>query len=258
MAILLGVDTGGTFTDAVVYDEGASRILGKAKALTTHRDLASGVAEAVDGALTVAQVPARAIALVSISTTLATNALVEGQGDAAALILIGFTERDLARAGLGAALGADPAIFVSGGHQSDGGRAAPLDEDALKAGAAAAAPRVAGFAAAGVFAVRNPEHEIRARDIIAAETGLAVTCSHELSPRLGGPRRALTTLLNARLVGMIHRLIAAAETLLAARGVTAPVMVVRGDGALMGAAMAPARSRRSSRARPRASSARRI
>ncbi len=60
-----------------------------------------------------------------------------------------------------------------------------------------------------------------------------VTCSHELSSRLGGPRRALTTLLNARLVSIIDRLIGSTEGFLKKSGIRAPLMVVRGDGALM-------------------------
>ncbi|MEM7523711.1 MAG: hydantoinase/oxoprolinase family protein, partial [Pseudomonadota bacterium] len=241
MAILLGVDTGGTFTDAVLFDEASGAVLAKAKALTTHRDLAIGVGGAVDAVLAQTTTPAEEIALASLSTTLATNALVEGHGDAAGLVLIGFSERDLARAGLGEALGRDPAILIPGGHLSNGSEAAPLDLDALRAGLADARDKVAGFAVAGVFAVRNPTHETVVRDIVAKETGLPVTCSHELSAKLGGPKRALTTLLNARLVGMIHRLIGALEGLLTARGVSAPVMVVKGDGALMAASVARAR-----------------
>ncbi|TIO11576.1 MAG: hydantoinase/oxoprolinase family protein, partial [Mesorhizobium sp.] len=73
---------------------------------------------------------------------------------------------------------------------------------------------------------------------IREKTGLPVTASHELSAKLGGPRRALTTLLNARLISMIDRLVAATEGFLAARGIAAPLMVVRGDGALVSAAFA--------------------
>ncbi|MEM7545859.1 MAG: hydantoinase/oxoprolinase family protein [Pseudomonadota bacterium] len=241
MAILLGVDTGGTFTDAVVFDETDGLVLASAKSLTTHHDLALGIAAAMDGALRAAAVEAAAVSLVSISTTLATNALVEGHGDAAALVMIGFGESDLERAGLRSALGSDPAIFVDGGHRSDGSPVAALDEEALGAAVAEVADRVAGFAVAGVFAVRNPVHEVAARNLIHTRTGLPVTCSHELSAKLGGPKRALTTLLNARLVGMIQRLIEATEGLMAARGIAAPVMVVKGDGALMGAGVARAR-----------------
>ena len=65
--------------------------------------------------------------------------------------------------------------------------------------------------------MRNPAHEIAARDLIRESTGLPVTASHELSAKLGGPRRALTTLLNARLISMIDRLVAATEGFLEAR-----------------------------------------
>ena len=87
MAIFLGVDTGGTYTDAVILDEAANAVLGKAKALTSRHDLAVGIGEAVDAALAAAGVKASDVALVSLSTTLATNALVEGQGGRVALQL---------------------------------------------------------------------------------------------------------------------------------------------------------------------------
>ena len=51
-----------------------------------------------------------------MSTTLATNALVEGQGGRIALVMIGFSETDLDKAGLRQVLGGDPAIFIDGGH----------------------------------------------------------------------------------------------------------------------------------------------
>ena len=76
------------------------------------------------------------------------------------------------------------------------------------------------------------------RDRIREVSHLPVTCSHELSSKFGGPRRALTTLLNARLVSMIDRLIGACEGFLNTRGIDAPMMVVRGDGALISAAEA--------------------
>lgn len=240
MAFLLGVDTGGTYTDAVIYDDEAGVVLGAAKALTTHRSLDAGIGEAASAALAAADFPAEKISLSSLSTTLATNALVEGHGDPTALIMIGFSEKDLGRAGLGEALGDDPVFFVGGGHKSSGDEAAPLDKAAIEA-ACRGAKAVSGFAVASVFATRNPAHEIAAREMIAAATGKPVTCSHELSARLGGPKRALTTLLNGRLIAMIQRLIDGATERLAQLGVDAPLMVVKGDGALMSAAVARVR-----------------
>lgn len=238
MAIFLGVDTGGTYTDAVLLDEATQVLLAEAKALTSRPDLAVGIGGAIDAVLARAPGIAPAdVALVSLSTTLATNALVEGQGTRAALVLIGFDPAERGRAGLGEALGTDPLIEIAGGHGHSGIEAAPLDLAALEAGLAALPPGIAAVAVAAQFATRNPAHEIAARRLIRARTGLPVTCSHELSAALGGPKRALTALLNARLVSMIDRLISSCERHMEAIGIRAPLMVVRGDGALVSAAL---------------------
>jgi N-methylhydantoinase A/oxoprolinase/acetone carboxylase beta subunit len=237
MAYFLGVDTGGTYTDAVILDEGANLILGKAKALTSRHDLAVGIGQAVDAALAASGVAVGDVALVSLSTTLATNALVEGQGARVALIFIGFDEGDLGRGGLTEALKGDPVLQLPGGHTHAGTEALALDLAALETGVRALGDEVSGFAVAARFATRNPAHELAARDLIRRVTGRPVTCSHELSANLNGPKRALTAVLNARLIGMIDRLVAACERHLQAVGIDAPLMVVRGDGALISAAM---------------------
>jgi N-methylhydantoinase A/oxoprolinase/acetone carboxylase beta subunit len=237
MAIFLGVDTGGTYTDAVILDDTRNLVLGKAKALTSRHDLAVGIGQAVDAAISVAGIKAADVALVSLSTTLATNALVEGQGARVALVFIGFDEVDLARGGLAEALKGDPVIRLPGGHTHAGTEAAPLDLAKLEAEVRKLADQVSGFAVAASFATRNPAHEMAARDLIRRATGLPVTCSHELSANLNGPKRALTAVLNARLIGMIDRLVAACERHLALVGIDAPLMAVRGDGALISAAM---------------------
>ncbi|MGL3607829.1 hydantoinase/oxoprolinase N-terminal domain-containing protein [Rhizobium sp. G187] len=228
---MLGIDTGGTYTDAVIYSD-TSGLIAKAKALTSRHDLAVGIGEALENVLQTSGITPSTIGLVSLSTTLATNALVEGQGGRAALVMIGFGPEDLKRDGLFEALGSDPVVFLAGGHDVHGNET-PLDLDALEAVLDDLSQTVSSFAVAGYFAVRNPSHEIRVRDLIRARSGLPVTCSHELSSKLGGPRRALTTLLNARLVSMIDRLIGSAERYLRNRGIKAPLMVVRGDGALI-------------------------
>jgi N-methylhydantoinase A/oxoprolinase/acetone carboxylase beta subunit len=234
--IFLGIDTGGTYTDAVLLREQGG-VIAKAKSLTTRHDLAQGIAGAVDAVLAKAAVSPTEIALVSLSTTLATNALVGGQGGRAALVMIGFGQEDVSRGGLAEALGADPVIFLAGGYDVHGNET-PLQMADLENTMPALAGTVSSFAVAGYFATRNPQHELRVRDRIRSLSHLPVTCSHELSSRLGGPRRALTTLLNARLVSIIDRLIGSCEGFLAARQISAPLMVVRGDGALISASQA--------------------
>ena len=238
MTYLLGVDTGGTYTDAVVLDEAADAVVASAKALTSRPDLAIGVGAAIDAALADANVAAADIAMVSLSTTLATNALVEGQGGRIALVAIGFDDADLGRAGLTEALRGDPVIRLAGGHNHAGNEARALDILKLETELAKLDGGITGFAVAASFATRNPAHEVAARDLIREMTGKPVSCSHELSQALGGPKRALTAVLNARLIGMLDRLITACEGHLATIGITARLMVVRGDGALVSASIA--------------------
>ncbi len=236
MALLLGVDTGGTYTDAVLMRD-EHEVVAWAKALTTRHDLAQGIGAAVVSVLSRAGVAPDGIAMAALSTTLATNALVEGQGGRVGLVCIGFREADLAAHGLTEALAGDPVLLLAGGHDHAGAEAAPLDRGRLQEwlgvdhGASA-------FAVAGQFATRNPAHERAAAEMIRDATGRPVSCSHQLSARLGGPKRALTAVLNARLIGMIARLIEGAQARLAELGIKAPLMVVRGDGALISAAQA--------------------
>jgi N-methylhydantoinase A/oxoprolinase/acetone carboxylase beta subunit len=237
MAISLGVDTGGTYTDAVlVRDE--ETVIAAAKALTTRHDLADGIGRAVAAALAQAGIAPSDIGLASLSTTLATNALIEGQGERVGLVLIGFAEADMQRHGLAEALGDDPFCIVEGGHDHAGNPARPLDEAALRGWLEGRRDDVSGFAVAAQFATRNAAHERRAQALVTEITGKPVSCSHHLSARLNGPKRSLTAVLNARLIGLIDRLITRARSRLRELGVTAPLMVVRGDGALISAEFA--------------------
>ncbi|MCX8952080.1 hydantoinase/oxoprolinase family protein [Ruegeria sp. NA] len=236
MALALGVDTGGTYTDAVlIRDE--KEVIASAKSLTTRADLAIGVGKAISAVLEQAKVAPDQISMASLSTTLATNALVEGQGGRVALIYIGFKDSDLEKHGLKDALNGDPSLVMSGGHSHSGSEAAPLDVAALEQ-FLDSHKGISGFAIAAQFATRNPAHELEAARIVTERTGAPVTCSHHLSAKLNGPKRAVTAVLNARLIGMIDRLIGRAQDQLRELGIMAPMMVVRGDGALMSAEQA--------------------
>ena len=233
MALIVGLDTGGTFTDAALVDTESGTLLAKAKSLTTRHDLAIGVGGAMAAVLSEWGGNPADISLVSLSTTLATNAVVEGVGGRVGLILIGFDEGALERADLAKALGTDPVCFITGGHRNDGAQQAALDSDSLRAHATHLQSDVSAFAVAGHFATRNPDHELAAKEILREMTGLPVTCSHELSSSLGGPRRALTAMLNARLINLLERLVAATEQKMQELSIGGDLMVVKGDGSLI-------------------------
>ena len=101
MTLVLGIDTGGTYTDAIILRDEID-VIASAKSLTTRHDLAIGIGAAVQEVLFQSGIAPLEIAMASLSTTLATNALVEGQGERVALVYIGFRAGDLDRHGLGA------------------------------------------------------------------------------------------------------------------------------------------------------------
>lgn len=229
---LIGVDTGGTYTDAAVIEAQGHRVLASAKAITTKGDLAIGVTGAIRAA--VAKLPEglrpQDISLVSVSTTLATNAVVEGHGSAVGVILIGFDEAMAERTGIARSFPGVPIARIAGGHDHNGEEVRPLDVAALRE--AIAAMPVDAFAIAGAFAVRNPAHEQVARDLIAQATGKPATLSTELTSALDAPRRALTAVLNARLISRISMLIGAVRRSMAELDIECPLMIVKGDGTL--------------------------
>jgi len=237
MTIALGIDTGGTYTDAVLVDHESGRVLAGAKALTTRRDLSIGIGEAVQaafaengGTLSPADVD-----LVALSTTLATNAIVEGQGSPVCLLLIGYDPELIYKYGFERELVTPDVVYIRGGHDGLGEQVEPLDEAAAREAILAYKDRVEAFAVSGYFGVRNPAHELRVRDLaheLSAETK-PVTCGHELTTRLNAVRRATTTALNAKLIPLLHDLIATVRRTLDEQGIHAPLMVVKGDGSLV-------------------------
>jgi len=238
----LGLDTGGTFTDAVLLGEG-QRVIASAKSLTTPWNLAIGIGQAIRAVLRLlpSGTSRENVSLVSMSTTLATNAVVENRFSPVCTLVIGFDEAMVERSGLlrhGGGGGGGVVVRVQGGHVATGEESAPLDEAAVTRAVIEHEARVEAFAVAANFSVRNPAHELRARKIIRALSPKPVTCAHELSSKLDAPRRALNAALNARLTPQISHLIEALSRVLADESIQAPLMIVKGDGSLMRAEIA--------------------
>ncbi len=210
--------------------------MASAKALTRRYDLTLGICESLEKVLEAQQ--REQIELVCLSTTLATNAIVEGQGSRICLILIGYPADALDQSRLGEVTGQDPVIFLRGGHDACGEEIAALDMSKARKAVEAFAGRVSAFAVSGYFSVRNPSHENAVRALIRERSGLPVTCGHELTSNLHATRRALTAALNARLVSVLSELIRAVQSMLDEHRINAPLMVVKGDGSLVEAKFA--------------------
>lgn len=228
----LGIDTGGTFTDAALLDATTHEVVATAKSLTTKHDLAQGVIRSIEAA--VAALPPTLgiddVAMVSVSTTLATNAIVEGHGDPVTAFFIGFDDDMVAKTGVAAGLSDVTIVRIGGGHDHAGREREPLEIDALRHAADHLDPSVRALAVCSAFATRNPDHERRAADILAEITDRPITISGDLSSSLDAPRRALTTVLNARLIGRTHSLIGSVRDAMSHLGLDVALMLVKGDG----------------------------
>jgi N-methylhydantoinase A/oxoprolinase/acetone carboxylase beta subunit len=218
----LGIDTGGTYTDSVLVELDTGQVLDKAKALTTRHDLTVGMANSVSR---LSPDRLRQVKLASISTTLATNSVVEGKGSRVGLIAVGHEIQP--------EVPVDHFVEIAGGHDLLGNEKQPLDLEAARAFVLTTRDKVDAYAISSYLSVRNPAHEIALKDLVGQLTDKPVVCGRELTAELGFHERTITAVLNARLTPIIRDLIAATRTVLADHGVRAPLMMARGDGSLM-------------------------
>ena len=222
----LGIDAGGTYTDAVVLDFITGDVVASNKASTTQPDPSGGIRDALAGiqASLLSQV-----SMVSLATTFATNAIVENRGAAAGLILVGYEEfpPDIPRD--------TRVLMVKGGHTVSGEEKEPLDQTAIAKNLSDFMADIEAVAVTAFFSVRNPEHETRVANLIRHTYDMPVVRGHRLSMRLDAFKRATTAWWNARLIPLISNLIKATRNVLVEKGIEAPLMIVRGDGTLMSA-----------------------
>ena len=220
----LGIDVGGTFSDSVLIDLHASQVLSKAKSPTTHDDLVKGIEKSL-GLLDINLFPQ--VSLVSLSTTLATNALVEGRKSRIAAILPGYK------------LSLCPPEFlpdihlVRGGHTAEGDETAGLDLEEVRRIIESTRDTVEAYAVSAYFSTRNPSHELAIQKLIRRlAPHIPIVCGHQLSQKLNAQHRATTTILNAHLIPLIRGLLLAVKKVLHGLSIQAPLMVVKGDGSL--------------------------
>lgn len=235
MRLGLGIDTGGTYTDSVIAALDTGEVLAKAKALTTREDLVLGIRASL------AQLDRELLTevrLVGLSTTLATNSIVERKGARVALLLAVPNPANFA---LPPGNPAEHTVLIAGAIARDGSVAVPLDTAAAREAIERLAGQVDAFAVSGYFSIYNQEQELKLKELVAECSELPVVCGHELSGDVGLLERAVTAALNARLLPVIGDLLAAVRAVLDECGVLAPVMVVKGNGALVSAAVAAQR-----------------
>ncbi len=217
--IFVGIDVGGTHTDGVAIEGG--RIVHKAK-VPTREDLEGCTLEALaalfDG------IPVADVRRVVLSTTLVTNAVVEGSLESTGVLVTAGPGMNPAGMPLG-----PRGRVVKGAMDHRGREVAPLDEAAVVEHLAAC--RGAGvkvLAVAGKFSVRNPTHERRIAEL--AQGFDYVATGHSVSGTLNFPRRVATAFLCAGVWRRHHAFVAAMGKALARFGVAAPLYLLRADG----------------------------
>jgi N-methylhydantoinase A/oxoprolinase/acetone carboxylase beta subunit len=233
----LGVDVGGTNTDAVVLDAD-DEPLTKTKTPTTE-DITTGILNALDDVLDGAQVDADDVQYVMLGTTHATNAITERRGlNEVGVLRVGAPATESIRPllewpdDLAAAVGNNVAI-LDGGHEFDGRELNSLDDEQVRATVREFA-HVDAFAVTSVFSPVRDDHEVRVEEIIREEVGeeVPVSLSNEIGS-VGLLERENATAMNAALTSVAADAANAFVEAMDERGIDAHLYFGQNDGTLM-------------------------
>jgi N-methylhydantoinase A len=247
---VVGVDTGGTFTDITVLDPASGRLI-NAKVPSSPADPSLSFAAGIAAALHRADVAAGAVDRVLHGTTVATNLILEGKGGPTALLttagfkyVLEIGRQDIPRrsslfAWVKPRRPVPPEwIFEIGGRlDHNGAELEPLDESA--ATAAALAIRNAGIGAVAIVFLHsyaNAAHECRAGAIVRSMLPDAVvSLSSDVLPVFREYERGMTTILNAHVMPVVSSYVARLEGRLAEDRIAAPLLLMKSSGGVIGA-----------------------
>jgi N-methylhydantoinase A/oxoprolinase/acetone carboxylase beta subunit len=220
----MGIDAGGTYTDSIIIRDSDGKVMDSNKALTTYPDLLTGIRSSIDG---LDKKYLKEVKIVSVSTTLATNTILEKNGYPVGLILVGDYE-------IPERMNVDCYTIVKGGHDHHGAELVPLDMETVEAFVNKVKDKVSAFAVSSYFSIRNPAHELAIKARIQELTGMPVVCGHELSLDLGAYERGITAYLNAQLIPIANQFIRSIKEEISRRGMTAKLLMLKCDGSVVG------------------------
>lgn len=234
----IGIDVGGTNTDAVVVDQKSS-VLAWHKTVTTA-DVSGGIRAALAGVL--AEVDDGAVGQVMVGTTHPVNAIIRrtGLGRVGVLRVAAPATRSIQPFAAWpddlADLVRGPVEVVRGGHELDGREFVPLDTDAVVRFADSCAGAVDGVAVVGINSPVNPDHERRAAALLRERLGSSVqiTSSHEVSG-VGLLERENSAILNSALVELARSVLDGLTRALAGHGIAPSLYFTQNDGTLLAA-----------------------
>jgi N-methylhydantoinase A/oxoprolinase/acetone carboxylase beta subunit len=237
-ALRLGIDVGGTNTDAVILDA-SDQVIASTKSPTTP-DVTTGIVNALRAVLATSGLPPAAIRYAMLGTTHCTNAIVTRRG---------LSPVGVIRLGAPATLAVEPlltwppdlrqmvctqAFILRGGHEYNGEPLAALDLLEVRKAAQQLKGRVRAVAVTSVFSPVNPEHELRTRDLLHEELSDDIPIS--LSSEIGSVsllERENATVLNATLIAVARTAIEGFERAIRQLRIPATLFLGQNDGSLM-------------------------
>lgn len=217
----MGIDAGGTYTDAALVDTDSKTILQSEKALTTYPDPLDGIRNVLD---LLDPESLKKVRLLSVSTTFATNTILEKNGAPVALILIGSQKVPEHLK--------DNCIVVKGGHNFRGAENEELDIEAIRNYVLSVRDKVSAFAVSSFYSILNPDHEKATRRLIHELTGCPVVCGYELARALGAYERGVTAYLNASLLPIARVFLEAVAAETKRRGMNVKTTMLKCNGAV--------------------------
>jgi N-methylhydantoinase A len=222
--MIVGLDVGGTHTDVVVLQ--GREIVSKVKSLTDEKDLLQtvcfGVFDAIRG------LDPQAIQRVVVSTTLATNAIIQEKTEPVGILVASGPGVNPHAFTIG-----DHYYVVSGAIDHRGQEIAPInDEEVLEIARKLRSENVRNLALVSKFSIRNPSHELKMRDLLA-DNFETVTLGHKVSGQLNFARRIATAYLNGAVARISGEFYQAVQACMEQEGIQIPLEILKADGGTM-------------------------
>ena len=219
---IIGIDTGGTYTDAILLDAETKTVIAAAKEPTTHHHLALSTGKSLNSLLQKAAVDPSQIKQLSLSTTLATNAVVEKKGARVAAFIIGYVKHFR--------LPITATIFIKGGHDIMGKEEEPLDLDNIVDTLHGLRNDADAYAVCSAMSMKDPSHELVTEKAISMIDPKPCFCSHKISQHAGMLERAGTAALHAKLMPLMQEYIDGVEEAMHTNKLHCPVSLITGNG----------------------------
>lgn len=228
----IGIDTGGTYTDAVVYELNTKEVLASAKALTTKDDLKLGIRNVLEK---LPQNLLESCETLSLSTTLATNACVESRGGKGKLVFIGLSRDTLEEVYQDYGIDSlDDVYLLECKIEPSKEKSTQPDWDKFRTDLPTFCEQCDCISIVQLFAQNHyGSYEKKAASIVKEVLDIPVILGNDLFPDLNIIRRGAGALLNARLIPVINEFLTAVKEVFHSYHLTPPMVIVKSDGTLM-------------------------